>query len=138
MASTTYLSNPALVELGGVDLTDQCTAATLTYEFDALENTAFGQTYRSNTNGLQNNSATLTLYMSYASSETYATLQPLVGTTTTLKVKPASGNESATNPIQVLTGCFLASLPVANMSLGELSTVDIELMGGEYSADTTP
>ena len=78
MASTTYLSNPALVELGGVDLTDQCTAATLTYEFDALENTAFGQTYRSNTNGLQNNSATLTLYMSYASSETYATLQPLV------------------------------------------------------------
>jgi hypothetical protein len=138
MPSTTYLSNPSLVEVGGVDLTDQCTAATFTYEFDTLENTAFGQTYRTNVKGLENNSCTLTLYMSYASSETYATLQPLVGTQTTVKVKPATGAESATNPIQVLTNCFLASLPVANMSLGELSTVDIEFVGGEYSADTTP
>ena len=138
MASTVYLSNPALVEVGGVDLTDQCTAATLTFEYDTLENTAFGQTARTNVKGLENNSCTLTLYMSYASSETYATLQPLVGTQTTVKIKPSSGNESATNPIQFLSDTFLPSLPVANMSLGELSTVDVEFVGGSYSVDTTP
>ncbi len=138
MPSSTYLSNPALVEIGGVDLTDQCSAVTVNYNFDALEATAFGDTARLSVKGLQNNSATVTLYMSYAATETYATLQPLVGTQTTLKVKPNSGNEGATNPIQILTNCLLAALPVANMALGELSTVDIELIGGTYSVDITP
>jgi hypothetical protein len=138
MPSSTYLSNPALVEVGGVDLTDQCTAATFTYEFDTLENTAFGQTARTNVKGLGNHTVTLTLYMSYAAAETYATLQPLVGTQTTVKVKPNSGAEGATNPIQELANTYLASLPVINATLGELSTVDIEFVGGDYTVDITP
>jgi hypothetical protein len=138
MATSTYLSNPAEVKIGGVDLTDQCTAVTFTVTREALEDTTFGFTSRSMTGGLFNNEATVTLFMSYASAETYATLQPLVGTKTTLTVKPASGNESATNPIQILTDCYLESLPVINVSLGELSTVDITLTGGVYSVDTTP
>jgi hypothetical protein len=104
MASSTYLSNPGEVLIGAVDVTDQCTAATFTYEFDTLENTAFGQTARTNVAGLQNNTLTLTMYMSYASAETYATLQPLVGTQVTVSVKPVDAAASATNPKQVLTG----------------------------------
>lgn len=138
MPSSTYLSNPAQVLIGTVDLTDQCTAATFTYMFDTLENTAFGQIARTNVAGLENNTLTLTMYMSYAAAETYATLQPLVGTQVTVKVKPSGGNESATNPIQILTGTFLASLPTINASLGELSTVDIEFVGGAYTVDITP
>lgn len=138
MASATYLSNPALVKIGTVDLTDMCTAATITVTREALEDTAFGETSRSYTGGLYNNEVTLTLYMSYASSETYATLQPIVGTKTNVEIKPASGNESATNPIQIITNCYLESLPVFNGSLGELSTIDITLTGGVYSVDTTP
>jgi hypothetical protein len=107
MASSTYLSNPGEVLIGAVDVTDQCTAATFTYEFDTLENTAFGQTARTNVAGLENNTVTLTMYMSYASAETYATLQPLVGTQVTVSVKPVdAGAASATNPKQVLTGGF--------------------------------
>jgi hypothetical protein len=66
MASSTYLSNPGEVLIGAVDVTDQCTAATFTFEFDTLENTAFGQTARTNVAGLENNTVTLTMYMSYA------------------------------------------------------------------------
>ncbi len=138
MASATYLSNPALVEIGSTDLTDMCTAATITVTREALEDTAFGSGSRTYTGGLYNNEVTLTLYMSYATSETYATLQPLVGTKTTVKIKPATGNEGATNPIQIITDCYLESLPVFNGSLGELSTLDITLTGGTYSVDTTP
>jgi hypothetical protein len=105
---------------------------------DTLENTAFGQTARTNVGGLESNTVTLTMYMSYAADETYATLQPLVGTQVTVKVTPAAGTVGATNPTQVLTDTFLGSLPVVNMALGELSTVDIEFTGGEYSEDITP
>lgn len=133
MATTTYLSNPT-VTVNAVDLSDQCTAATFTYRVDQLESTAFGDTARKFTAGLGNHELTLSLYMSYASTETYATLSSLVGTTTTVVVKPASGTNSATNPAFTLTGTFLAELPVINANMGELSTVDVTFVGGSYSA----
>lgn len=136
MATTTYLSNP-VVTVNSVDLSDQCTAATFTQRFDQLENTAFGDTSRKYQAGLGNHEVTLSLYMSYASSETYATLSSLVGTTTNVIVKPATGSESATNPGFTLTGAFLAELPVVNATMGELSTVDVTFVGGVYSTDTT-
>jgi hypothetical protein len=39
MASATYLSNP-VVTIGGTDLTDMCSAATLNHLVEALEDTA--------------------------------------------------------------------------------------------------
>ncbi len=137
MATTTYLSNP-VVKINNVDLTDQCTAATLTRTVEALESTAFGGTARVYTGGLENNELTVTLYMSYAASETYATLAALVGTQTNVQVQPTSGSESATNPKFILTGAYLETLPVLNASLGELSTIDITFRGGVYSVDVTP
>lgn len=137
MATSTYLSNP-VVTVNSVDLSDQCTAATLTHRFDQLEATAFGDTDRKYVKGLGNHEVTLSLYMSYASSETYATLASLVGTTTTVRVQPAAPPDSATNPGFVLTGCFLAELPVLSAQMGEISTIDVSFVGGTYSVDITP
>ena len=141
MATSTYLSNPT-VTIGSssataVDITDQISAVTVNYIVEALEDTAFGSTARTNTAGLQSNSATLTLYASYAASESYAILAPLVGTKCYIKVKPTSAADSATNPGFELTNTFLSALPVMNANLGELATYDIELMGGAYTADVT-
>jgi hypothetical protein len=136
MASATYLSNPVLT-INTVDLTDMCSAATLTYLVEALEDTAFGTGSRSYTAGLANNEVTLTMYASFAATETYATLQPLVGTKTTITLKPTSAVDSATNPKFILTDCYLESLPIINASLGELSTYDITFMGGVLTIDTT-
>jgi len=137
MATTTYLSNPT-VTVNSVDITDQCTAATLTKVVEALENTAFGATARTYTGGLQNNELTLTLYNSFAASETYATLNGLVGTGTTVTIKPTSSAVSATNPLFTLTLTYLETLPVINATLGELDTIDITFTGGTYSVSTTP
>ena len=136
MSTSTYLSNP-VVTVNTVDLTNQCTAATLTRTVEALDATAFGDTSRKFTGGLQNNELTLTLLMSYASAETYATLKSLVGTTTTVRVQPAAPPDSATNPGLVLTGAYLENLPVLNASLGELSTIDVTFTGGVFSEDTS-
>jgi hypothetical protein len=137
MATSTYLANP-VVTVNSVDLTDQTTAATVTHRFDQLEATAFGDTDRKYVKGLGNHEITLSMYLSYASSETYATLSALVGTTTNIIVKPATGSESATNPGFTLTGAFLAEMPVLNATMGELSTCDVTFVGGVYSVDTTP
>ena len=142
MATSTYLSN-SVVEIGAssvsvTDITDQVTAVTVNYVVEALEDTAFGSTARTNTGGLQNNSASITLYASYAASESYAVLSALVGTKCFIRVKPTSAALSATNPGFELTNTFLSALPVVNSNLGELAVYEIELMGGTYVADTTP
>lgn len=137
MAGTTYLSNP-VVTVNSVALTTECTAATLTRRVDALEVTSFGDVDRTYTSGLGNHELTLTLYMSYAAGKAYATLAPLVGTATTVRVQPTSGADGATNPGFILTGTFLSELPVMNASLGELATVDVTFQGGVYSVDVTP
>jgi hypothetical protein len=141
MATSTYLSNPVVLigasSAATTDITDQVSAVTVNYVVEALEDTAFGSTARTNTAGLQNNSVTLTVYASYAAAESYATLSALVGTKCYIKVSPASGANSATNPGFEITNGYISALPVANMNLGELSTYDIEIMGGSYTVDVT-
>jgi hypothetical protein len=141
MATSTYLSSPVVLigatSASTTDITDQVSACTVNYIVEALEDTAFGSTARTNTAGLQSNSATLTLYASFAASESYATLSVLVGTKCYIKVTPASGGNTATNPGFELTNTYLSALPVINANLGELATYDIELMGGAYTVDVT-
>jgi len=132
MATSTYLSNP-VVTVNSVDLSDQCTAAVLTRVIESLESTAFGQTNRSYVGGLENSTLTLTMYNSFAVTETYATLKALVGTQTTVKIKPTSAATSATNPESTLTLTYLESLPIVNGQLGALDTIDITFTGGAYS-----
>ena len=135
MATSTYLSNP-VVTINSVDLTDQTTSAVLTRVIESLESTAFGSTSRVYTAGLENSSLTVTLYNSYAVTETYATLKALVGTQLVVKVKPTSGATSATNPEHTLTNTYLESLPLVNGQLGALDTIDITFTGGVYSVAT--
>ena len=135
MATSTYLSNP-VVTVNAVDLSDQCTAATFTKTLESLESTAFGNTARYYVAGLQANEVTLTFYNSFAATETYATLSTLVGTQTTVTVKPTSSATGATNPVFTLTNCYLESLPIVNASIGELDTIDITFTGGLYSVAT--
>jgi hypothetical protein len=102
----------------------------INYVSEQLENTTFSNTSRSFTAGLFSNSVTVTLYQSYAASETEASIYSLVGTTTTLVLKPTSSAVGATNPSYTLTGAFLSAHTPINASLGELSTIDLTFSGG--------
>jgi len=136
MATSTYLSTP-VVTVNSIDLTDQCTSATVNINYDQLEATSFGDASRKYVSGLGSHSIVLDFYASFAASETWATLNTLVGSTTTITVQPAAGTESATNPKMTLTGAFLASLPVVN-ALGALGTISVTFNGGTYTTDVTP
>jgi len=75
--------------------------------------------------------------MSYAASETYATLKDLVGTAITIVVNPTSAADSATNPGFTLTGTYLESIDVIAAEIGTLGMVTVSTQGGVYSADVT-
>jgi hypothetical protein len=89
------------------------------------------------TAGLFSNTCSLSVYASYAATESYSVLSALVGKKCYIKVTPAAGANSATNPGFELTDTFMSSLPVINASLGELSVFEIELEGGSYTIDVT-
>ena len=136
MATTVYLSSPALT-INSVNLTDQATEATLTFEYDQLETTAFGDTARkfgaSTVTSLQNNTFEVTLFQSYEATETEATIYGLVGITTTIVVSPTAAGlatPTATAPKYTLTGCYLASHTPISASIGELSTITLTFAGG--------
>lgn len=133
MSTSVYLSNPS-VSINSVDLQDQCTSAVVNYVYEQLETTSFGDTARkfggSAVTSLQNNTIEVTLYQSYAASETEATIYGLVGIVTTLVVKPSSAAVSASNPSYTLTGAYLSAHTPINASLGELSELTLTFSGG--------
>ena len=136
MATTTYLGN-AKVLIATVDLSDQCKSATVTRTIEALESSAFGSTSRAYTAGMENSTFTGEFMMSYAASETYATLASLIGTAITIVVNPTSAADSATNPGFTLTGTYLESLDVIAAEIGTLGMVTVSTQGGVYTADIT-
>ena len=132
MATSTYLSSPN-VTVNSVSLQDQCNGLTFTRTIEALESTAFGSGSRVYTAGLENSTLTLDLYLSFAATETYATLKALVGTQTTVSWSPsATSPGTATNPTMTLTGAYLEALPY-EMALGALGTISVTFTGGVYS-----
>lgn len=137
MATSTYLSSP-VVTINAVDMSDQCSSAVLTRVIEALDASSFSSSSRSYVAGMSNNTLTVTLYNSFAAAETYATLSALVGTQTTVKIKPTTAAASATNPEMVLTGAYLETLPLTNSQLGALDTIDITFTGGVYSVVVGP
>ena len=137
MATSTYLSNPTVL-IGAVDVSDQCTSATLTVGYDSLESTAFGDTGHRFTQGLQSVEVTLTLFASYGASEMEATLYAAVGAgTTTLVLSPSGTTESATNPEYTISNAMLATFTPINATVGELSTFEVTFTGGTFVRDIT-
>ena len=132
MATSTYLSSPN-VTVNSVSLQDQCQGLTFTRTIEALESTAFGSGSRVYVAGLENSTLTLDLYLSFAASETYATLKSLVGTSTTVSWSAsATSPGTATNPTQTLTGAYLEALPY-ELALGALGTISVTFTGGVFS-----
>ena len=87
----------ASITINSVALSSKANSVTVNYEVDSVEVTAFGSNHNF-IGGLQNNSIEIALMQDYATSQTEATIYPLVGTNTTLVIKPTSGAVSATNP----------------------------------------
>jgi hypothetical protein len=138
MATTTFLSN-ATVMIGAVDVSDQCSAVTLTVGYDPLEITAMGDSGHKFVQGLQNVEVTLTMFNSYGAGEVEATLAAVCGTgTTTLVISPSGPSESPSNPEYTISNAMMSQFTPINSTVGELSTVEVTFTGGTFARDITP
>jgi hypothetical protein len=136
LATTTVVLSNASVAIGAVDVSDQVRSVTLTIGYDQLEVTAMGATGRSFTKGLQSVDVTLEMFNSYGSSEVEATLHDVVGDdAVTLTISPNGTTESASNPEYTITGAFLANFTPITGTVGELSMVNVNFVGGTWARD---
>jgi len=132
VATTTYLSNPYQVSVNAVDLTDNCSAASITLGYTSLDATAFGASGLSMTKGLQTVSGTLTLFAAYGTSEVEATIYAEVGLGTTDIIIQKGSTISATNPKWTITDCMIKDYPI-EMKVGELQIMTVSFEAGTWA-----
>ena len=131
-----FVLKDASVSIGGVDLSPYVTNVVLNYEVEAVESTSMGGN-RSYIGGLQNNSISVSLNQDFAATKTEATIFPLVGTQTTVVIKPEDAAKSATNPEYTVTGTYLAASQPVQGAVGELAAMTLEFTGGTLAKATS-
>lgn len=115
----------ARVEINAVNMSDFVQSVELPIEFEALEDTAMGDSARSRISGLGDSNLSITFIQDFTSGGPDETIFPLLGTVNTVKVRPTSNAVSSTNPEYV--GDYLVnSWPPFGNSVGELATVEVE------------
>lgn len=117
----------ASVVINSVNLSDHIASVTLSTTEDVIDTTAFGSTSaagRTRVAGLADNSVTLEFHQDFATSNVEQTIYPLLGSTTTIVVKPTSGATAATNPSYTFTALISEWQPLSG-SVGELSTASV-------------
>ena len=119
-----YMNNDATVTINSVDLSAHISSVSFSETAAELETTAFGDTAVPRIAGLADGSVTIEFHQDFASSKTYATLNPLLGTVTTVVVKPTSASTAATNPSKSVS-CLVTELPFVDGSVGDLSTISV-------------
>lgn len=114
----------ASVTVGGVDLSTWCSSVTLDTKYDILDTTAMNSTARSRIAGLADNSITLEFFQDFATSAVEQTIYPLLGTATTIVVKPVSGSATTTNPSYTVSALVSEWQPLKG-GIGELATASV-------------
>jgi hypothetical protein len=120
----------AHITVNSVVLSDKANSVSVNYEIDQVETTGFGSGGHVFQGGLQNNSVEISFMQDFATSNVEATIYPLVGTTTTLIIRPNGATTSATNPSYTLSGTFLSSHTPVAASVGELAMTTLTFNGG--------
>jgi hypothetical protein len=118
----------AYVTINSVNLSGFITSVTLTTTDDVIETTAFGSSARTRIGGLGDNSVAIEFQQDYAASAVEATINAagasLVGTVTTVVVKPNGATTAADNPSYTFSALVSEWTPL-NGAVGELATASV-------------
>ena len=120
----------AHITVNSVVLSTDANSVTVTYEIDSVENTGFGATGHSFQGGLQNVSCEIQFMQDFEASQVEATVYGLVGTTTTVIVRPNGASTGATNPSYTLANTYLTSHTPVAAAVGELAMTTLTFNGG--------
>jgi len=110
------------VTLGGTDISAYVASVTLSISVNEVETTAFGSGATTRVGGLQDNSVTLDMHQDYSAIE--GLVYPLIGSTTSLVIKPNGTAVGTANPSYTMTPLVTEWTPV-NGAVGELATASV-------------
>lgn len=110
------------VTLGSTDISAYVASVTISISVNEVETTAFGSGATTRVGGLQDNSVTLDLHQDYSAIE--GLVYPLIGSTTSLVIKPNGTAVGTANPSYTMTPLVTEWTPV-NGAVGELATASI-------------
>ncbi len=115
----------AQITINAIDLSSFIASVTLSTSNDVVETTGFSSTAaRTRVAGLSDNSLTLEFHQDFATSSVEATIFPLIGTNTTVVVKPTSSATSAINPSYTCSASVVEWQSLSG-AVGELSTASV-------------
>lgn len=112
------------VTINSVDLSDHIANVTINQSFAEVETTAFGDSARTRVAGLGDNSVSLDFHQDFAASEVEATIAPLIGTVTSIVIKPTSGTVAADNPSYTFSALVTEWTPISG-AVGDLATASV-------------
>src|SRR5690242_10329509 len=129
----------ALVIVNGVTLSDHANQVTIEDTRDSVDVTAFGATNKAIAKGLGDAKITVQFFQDFAAGKVHATLQPLIGSTSTVQVevRPTSAARSTTNPAAVMQG-LLMNYSMLGGGVGDASTITAEFANGSQTGMTYP
>ena len=112
----------ANITIGATDVSASVASVQIETSADEVETTAFGDTGKTRTGGLLDTTISLSMHNDYSAIE--GLVYPLIGSTTTIVVKPNGTAVSTTNPSYTATVLVTGWSPV-NGAVGELNTADV-------------
>lgn len=127
----------ASVTINAVDLSDHVQSVTINYDSDQVEITAMGDTSHKFTGGLYNVSVDVQMFQDFAASEVEASVFDLVGSTTTVVIKPTSGAVAADNPSYTIADTFVSSHQPLSGAVGDMAMVSLSFVGGTMTKATS-
>lgn len=127
----------AHISVNSVVLSDRANSVTLNYEIDAVESTTFGSTGHTFVGGLQNVSCEIAFMQDFGAASVEATIYPLVGTQTTVVIKPNGSTTSSTNPAYTISSTYLAAHTPVAATVGEMAMTTLTFQGGSLAKATS-
>jgi hypothetical protein len=111
------------VTLGGTDISAYVASVTLSISVNEVETTSFGSGGAvTRVGGLQDNSVTLDIHQDYSAIE--GLVYPLIGSTTSLVIKPNGTAVGTANPSYSMTP-LIVEWTAVNGAVGELATASV-------------
>lgn len=134
-----FLGTNNQVLVNGVDLSDHVQKVTTTDTRDKIDTTAMGATNKVYAKGLGDGGCTIDFYQDFAAGKVHATLQPLIGSSSTfsIEVRPVNGSRSATNPAFLMTA-LLFDYTFLDNQVGAASTMSVDFTNASQTGVTYP
>ena len=121
---TKYMGNDASVTINSVDLSDHISSISFAESAAELDSTSMGDSNVTRIAGLKDGSVSIEFQADFAASEVYATINPLLGTLTTVLVLPTSSAVGATNPSKSVS-VLVTEVPFVDHAVGDLATISV-------------